>query len=219
MMKSAIAILIVCLGASVALAGGTWTDKSEHRYSTGTSLKVMEPDGFKVTVTTADGDKVGTVPEVFPMPDADAFVKVTITAPDGTVWSKKIEIKSKHQTELVVTFKSDAPKAEPAKASKGYIGALQNRSGGCGSKWEGTIYAEFIAPNDRTVVAKSPNVDSQKNSNVELPAGAYDVRVYRWNGSEFQFSLTTRQTIPAQDGWALGWGCVQGTRTPTLVVQ
>jgi len=82
----------------VAIAGGTWSDKMNYRYSKGTSLKVTEPEGFKVTIVGGDGaEKADTVPALFGLPDQDAYVKVTLVAPDGTQWTKKVEVRANQQ--------------------------------------------------------------------------------------------------------------------------
>jgi hypothetical protein len=208
--------MFVCVSAGVAVAGGTWSDKVTHRPSTAASIKVVEPEGFKITVTTSDGDKAGTVPEVFAVPNLDAYYKVTLTAPDGTVWSKKVEVKAKYQTELTVSFKAD--EAKPAGPSaRSYIGRLQNVSKGCGSKFESTIKAEFLRADGS--VAHTAQANSNQTVEVQLASSSYEVRVYQWIGTEWRFGLTSSQPIPAKDGWGLGWGCPRGTRKLNLYAQ
>ena len=79
-----LSIALLMVAATLAFAGGNWSDKLNYRYSSATSLKVTDPEGFKVAVVMPDGnEKTGTVPELFTLPDQDAYVKVTVTAPDG----------------------------------------------------------------------------------------------------------------------------------------
>ncbi|HEU0031855.1 MAG TPA: hypothetical protein VFQ53_14575 [Kofleriaceae bacterium] len=209
-------LLVLISGSAFA---GTWSDKINYRYSNQTSLKVTEPDGFKVIVTLGDGgEKVGTVPELFTLPDQDAFVKVTIVPSDGSApWSKKIEVRARQQAELSVTFKADpAPKAEPAKkAARTYVGRFANKAGGCGRAWSRTIRVEFLISDDGSVV-KQAQIDSSQNSDLELPGGKYDVRVYIWNDREWKFVLTSNHDI-GKDGWTLGFGCPVGKSTPAIV--
>src|SRR5688572_5745756 len=92
-----LALLFVLAVGGAAIADASWSDKVNFRRTDRTSLKIVEPEGFKVTVTLPDGkEKAGTVPDLFPLPDQDAFVTVTITPTDGSKpWSKKIEVRSR----------------------------------------------------------------------------------------------------------------------------
>lgn len=216
-MKLLAGVVLVAV-AGVAIAGGAWSDKVAYRYSAGgTSLKVVEPDGFKVTVSTPEGDKTGTVPELFQLPDQDAYVKVTLTSPDGTSWNKKVEIRAKQQAELAVTYRADSPKAEPAKTARTYIGRFKNLGKGCSKAFDKTIKAEFLHPGDGAVAA-TVQVDSLKLLEVQVPAGRYDIRVFAWNGADWSFVVTAAQDVPAKDGWLLGFGCKTGTSTPTVII-
>ncbi|MEO8702418.1 MAG: hypothetical protein ABI867_20410 [Kofleriaceae bacterium] len=209
----AVCVLVV---SSVAHAGGSWSEKISFRSATSTSLKLVQPDGFAVLVTTGTGEKSGTVPDVFPLPNYDAFVTVVITAPGGSKWSKKVEIRAGHQTELAVTFTPAAVEAKPqGKAARSHVGRFVNRGGGCGKAWDRAIRAEFRtadAGDVKTVVDLAPN----EYKDVEIAAGGYDVRISFKDGSTWKFALTGKQTI-TKDGWALGFGCKAGTKSPSLV--
>ncbi len=199
MMRS---LLIVAAFAFTAVAGGSWADKTNYRYTNGTSLKVTDPEGFKVTVTTPDGDKADTVPAMFALPDQDAYVMVTLTAPDGTQWKKKIEVRAKHQAELSVQFKPDA--AQPAAAVHSYVGRFLNEAGGCGSKWRRQIRVDFInADGSKT---KQQLIDNHRTVDLEIPGGKYDVRVYIENNGAYEFVLSQPQQI-SKDNWNMGFGC------------
>src|SRR5262249_52256866 len=56
--------------------------------------------------TTSAGDLVGAIPQRFEVPNVDdsGDARVTVTAPDGTVWSKKIQIKRRQEIEVAVGF-------------------------------------------------------------------------------------------------------------------
>lgn len=203
--------------AAIASAGTFGEPKIGQRYTNGaTSLKITEPEGFKITVATEAGDKVGTAPEVFALPEKDAFVTVTLLAPDGTKWSKKVEIVAKKQTELAISFKADAPApaAEPARG-RNYIGKMLNSGGGCGKAYKGTIRADFLEPTTGTVKASS-EIAAGANRDVEVPSGALEIRVFLSKGSEWQF-ITTGKYEFTKDGWQLGFGCKQGSTKPVVV--
>lgn len=203
--------------AALASAGTFGEPKIGQRYTNGaTSLKITEPEGFKITVATEAGDKVGTAPEVFALPEKDAFVTVTLLAPDGTKWSKKVEIVAKKQTELAISFKADAPApaAEPAKG-RSYIGKMLNSGGGCGKAYKGTIRADFLEPTTGTVKASS-QIAAGANRDVEVPSGALEIRVFLSKGNEWQF-VTTGNYEFKKDGWQLGFGCKQGSTKPVVV--
>lgn len=206
-------LLIVAAIASTAVAGGSWADRTNYRYSNGTSLKVTDPEGFKVVVSLPDGDKADTVPAMFALPDQDTYVKVTLTAPDGTSWSKKIEVRAKQQAELSVQFKPDAA-AQPAAKGRSYVGKFLNEAGGCGHNWKRQIQAQFIL-GDGTV-AKTQVIDPHTYVNLELAAGKYDVRIKIQNGDVWDFVLTGTANID-KDGWNLGFGCQ--ANKPVLVAQ
>jgi hypothetical protein len=211
--------LLIVLGVvavvGVASADGKWADQISYRHSEGgTSLKVTQPDGFKVVVTTPEGDKSGTVPELFQLADHDAYVKVTLTAPDGTSWSKKVEVRAKQQAELSVSF-TGAGKAEPATHARTYIGKFKNLGKGCSKAYDRTVKAEFLQ-GDGTVAA-TVQVDSTKQAELQVAAGRYDVRIFAWDGANWTFVVTAPQDVPAKDGWLAGFGCKPGTSTPTVV--
>lgn len=210
-----LAFVFVAVVATNSLAG-SWSDRVSYKYNNLTSLKIVEPDGFKVVVAMPDGsEKVGTIPEVFNLPDQDAFVKVTIVPTDGSAsWSKKIEVKNKQQAELVVTFKADGPKGEPAKAGRSYVGRFANQVGGCGKGFARTIKVDFL--NADGVVTKNAQIDSSKNVDVEVPGGQYDLRVYIWNDTEWKFVITSSHQI-AKDGWHLTFGCERGSTKAVII--
>lgn len=207
--------VMLCLASGSAMAGGTWHDKVNYRYSSSTSLKITDPDGFKATVVTADESKSGTVPELFGLPDRDAFVTVTITAPDGTQWTKKVEVRAKQQTELSITFVPDAPAkdAEP-KRQRTYFGKLLNQAATCKRGW-GTIKADFIDADGN--IARSAQIDVTKVADIELAAGTFDVRIWVWVDNAWSRALTSTGHQITKDGWAFGFGCRKGSKSADLI--
>jgi len=213
---------VVLVIATVAWAGGgTFTDKPvTYRFSQGgTSLKVVEPDGFKIAVTMADGSvKNGTVPELFQLPEQDAFLKVTLTAPDGTAWSKKIEVRAKQQAELAVAFKSDEPKTQEKPASvRSFVGKVENAGHTCGQPWTKSLKVDFLRGSDHAS-ALTKEIEPNTYVNVELATGRYDVRMYVKTNDVWDF-VTTAPADVTKDGWKYSFGCTKRTSKPSLVAQ
>ena len=172
---------------------------------------MVEPADFRVTITTADGDRTATVPDVFTLPNQDAYVKVTVTAADGSTWSRKVEVKARHQTEIVLGF---VPEQKKPTKPRFYIGTFANVSQGCGESKQSTIRAELI--DEDGVVAKLDSLAPRYEIDYKLTAGKYEMRTYVLRGSTWQFQATNNQVIPQKDGWKLAWGCVNRGDTPAL---
>ncbi|HZJ62510.1 MAG TPA: energy transducer TonB [Kofleriaceae bacterium] len=68
------------------------------------AIRVTGPAGFKVAITTPLGDLVGAIPQRFELAPDTSDVRVVVTAPDGAVWSKRIDVKAKQETEVAVDF-------------------------------------------------------------------------------------------------------------------
>jgi TonB family protein len=68
------------------------------------AIRVTGPTGFKVALTTPVGDLVGAIPQRFELSDGTSDVRVQVTAPDGAVWSKRIEVKPEQETEVAIDF-------------------------------------------------------------------------------------------------------------------
>jgi TonB family protein len=68
------------------------------------AIRVIGPAGFKVALQTPAGDLVGAIPQRFELSDGTSDVRVQVTAPDGAVWTKRIEVKPKQETEVAVEF-------------------------------------------------------------------------------------------------------------------
>ena len=213
--------LVVIVGLAVAgsaLAGGSWNETVNFRRANGTSIKITEPEGFKVTVALADGDKASTIPDVFNLPDQDAFVKVTLTSPQGEQWSKKIEVRANNQTELAVKFKADA--AQPAadgKVVRSFVGKFLNATPGCGKNQSAQIRLDFLRSADGQSV-KQQLIDPGKTVDIEVPTGQYDVRVYIAQGQDYKY-IHTSQWEFSKDGWVLGYGCLKGSKTAAIVAE
>ena len=213
-------VVALAVGSAVAWAGGTFTDKPvTYRFSQGgTSLKVVEPDGFKVSIALPDGTvKSDTVPALFALPDADAFMKVTVTAPDGSAWSKKVEIRAKQQAELAVNFKEEAKTQEKPASTRTFVGKVENAGHTCGDAWKKPLKVDFLVGGSSTV-ALSKEIEWNTYVNLEVPAGHYDVRMYVKTNDVWDF-VATAPADSQKDGWKYSFGCTNRMKKPSLVAQ
>jgi len=214
-----LSVVMVLVVATVAWAGGTFTDKAVtyRRSEGGTSLKVTDPDGFKVAITLADGSvKSDTVPALFALPEADAFLKVTITAPDGSSWSKKVEIRAKQQAELAVNFKEEA-KTQEKPASRSFVGKVEHAGHTCGDAWKRSLKIDFLQGGSSNVTL-SKEIEWNTYVNLEVPAGRYDVRMFVKNNDVWDFVATAPADVQ-KDGWKYSFGCTKRMTKPSLVIQ
>lgn len=85
-------------------AASSWDYAVETQDAATAALKVDGPKGFKVTLTMPAGEIVGTLPQRFELPDRNGDARVTVAAPDGTIWSRKIPVKAKQETQVSVDF-------------------------------------------------------------------------------------------------------------------
>lgn len=212
-------IVVVALSTS-ALAEPTWTKQLSFRPAQQTSIKVIEPEGFKLAVELSDGSvKTGTVPEVVALPNTDGFVRVTLTSPDGAAWTNKVEVRARNQSELVVAFKPEVAADEPKGKARKYMARLANDGRGCGARspYRTQIYIDFLRSSDGTSMAK-PSAQDAELISFEIPAGKYDARVYVNNGAWTYLTSVTLEA-PAKDGWVIGYGCANGAKSPTLIAR
>ena len=87
--------------------------------------------------------KEDTLPAIFSLPDADAFVNVKVTAADGDSWSGKVEVKAHKQT--VVSL---APGAKAEKEGFGPGSTLNHRYG----QGDGEIHLETFSGDAEVVL-------------------------------------------------------------------
>jgi TonB family protein len=85
-------------------AASSWDYGVTHQDAATAALKVDGPKGFKVTLTMPAGELVGTLPQRFELPDRDGDARVTVSAPDGTNWSRTIQVKARQETQVWVEF-------------------------------------------------------------------------------------------------------------------
>jgi TonB family protein len=85
-------------------AASSWDYEVTYQDAAAAALTVAGPPGFKVTMAMPAGEMVGTLPQRFELADRDGDAHVTVTAPDGTSWSRKIQVKAKQETHVAVDF-------------------------------------------------------------------------------------------------------------------
>jgi hypothetical protein len=87
-------------------AAASWDYEVTNQDGTGSrpAIKVTGATGVKVALTSPAGDLVGSIPQRFELAEGTGDVRVTVTAPEGAVWSKRIELKPKQETEVSVGF-------------------------------------------------------------------------------------------------------------------
>ncbi|HTM22302.1 MAG TPA: hypothetical protein VL172_17400 [Kofleriaceae bacterium] len=199
----ALSCWFLLLGARAASAG--WTHEVSFSRSEATSIKVVEPDGFKVSIVIGGEVKSDSVPAVFTLPDQDGYYEVAVTAPDGATWSRKIEVRVRQQTSLAVRYVADAATPAPP-AGHNYIGRLRNTTHRCQAPVE--VRWDFLL-DGKPVVSRVVPPGKQAN-NVEVVAGSYDVRVFGRGAADqpFKYLQTDRVEVKA-DGWQVEFGCAE----------
>lgn len=214
-----LATSLLMLSASAAADAAGWQHNVSHRHVSGkTSLKVTGPDGLKVQVSIDGSPKEDTIPAIFALPDRDAFVPVTVVSADGQTFSQKIEVKSHQQAELVLRYEAPAAPAAPAAAGRKFMGHALNATERCkdADKWE--LKMDFLRRSDGSVV-RSVVVKPASVSNLEIDAGAYDVRLFaRRAGAtgDYFFYKTVPFDVTA-DEWIFAYGCRSRSDKPAQI--
>jgi len=208
----ALALPLALVATSSGLAS-TWSSSVSYRFAGGTSLKVLEPQGYRASVSLPDGQKEDVIPTVFALPDADAFVLVTISNESGTVWTQKIEIRRGHQTELTVKGTT----AAPPKAPRSFVGRVANFTSRCDKASSGELQFEFIQAANGASAGKL-TLTAEAAKTVDLTSGRYDVRISWRKSAATAFSYQSTMTLAVdRDDWLLAWGCRQAGQRPGLL--
>lgn len=193
-------ILALALVTSFSVpAAAEWTKTESHEYSAKTSLKIVEPAHAKVTVTIGNETKEESLPAIFSLPDADAYVTVKIVAADGETWSGKVEVKAHKQT--LVHF-NHVPKAAPATASAPLhklMGRLENATNACRAS---DRVDKFVVMKDGKAVLESALAPNKVQHNLELEPGTYAVRIFRAG-----IFVKSVELVVNKDGWVFRYGC------------
>jgi len=197
--------LLIVVGSVVAISlearADEWTHSQDFKYSQTASIRVVEPEGFKVVVN----GKSDVVPAVFNLDNADAYYVVKMTSPEGKVWEKKIEVRANNQTVLRVKF-TPADKAAPAAASdkRSHIGSVKNTTHTCDKR----ANHKFDFRLDGKDVKSFELQPGKYTPNVELVDGNYEVRIFAVKSGQWVFQETANFTVD-KDGWVFFFGCSQ----------
>src|SRR5687768_997660 len=133
-------IVLAVISAPLTAFADSWSFTTEIQPTNTTSLRIVEPEGYRVTV----GQQTNSVPAVFTLPNADDYVTLAVVAPNGASWEKKIEVKPYKQTVVRITHRAERPAAAPI-TRPSHVGVLFNTSHLCrDAKARGPVRLEFI---------------------------------------------------------------------------
>ncbi len=192
-----IGLVVAALVIPAVAHADEWTFTQEVSASQGTSIRVVEPEGYTVTVN----GKTETVPHVFAVDNADNYYAVRLTAPDGATWEKKIEVKAYKQTAIRARHVKGAAEPPSADKPRTFVGVAANLSHVCKKSSERRqIRLDFVADK----VVKSIVLESRSREDLELAAGTYSVRLYIPQNGEWAYHRTTEQVV-GKDGWSYAY--------------
>lgn len=191
-----IGLVVAALVIPAVAHADEWTFTQEVSASQGTSIRVVEPEGYTVTVN----GKTETVPHVFAVDNADNYYAVRLTSPDGESWEKKIEVKAYKQTAIRARHVKAAAGA-PSDKPRSFVGVAANLSHVCKKSSERRqIRLDFVADK----VVKSIVLESRSREDLELAAGTYSVRLYIPQNGEWAYHRTSEQVV-SKDGWTYAY--------------
>lgn len=204
MAKSNLILAMVCSLVVLAFtrsahAEDSWTETVAFARSDASSIKVFEPDGYTASISVDGQAQSDAVPTVLRVPNSDAFYVVTLTAPNGAKWSKKIETKKSFVTELRVKHTAGAAGSPGAKAKK-YFGKFSMSSKmACDVADGGKIKIEFVGADGNS--AASFIMAMNKPFTGEVADGDYSVRTFRVENDGTFTYRNTRTAAIHNDGW------------------
>ena len=85
-------------------AAASWDFELGVRDEQTTSLDVVAPKDFKISVAMADGKLLGVTTQKFELPGHDDRLHVTITATDGSTFTRQIDVKKNQTTVMAVSY-------------------------------------------------------------------------------------------------------------------
>ncbi len=74
-------------------AASSWDYELSEHPASAAAVRVDGPKDFKVTLTTPAGEMVGAMSQSIQLSEHTLDARITVTAPDGAQWSKKIPVK------------------------------------------------------------------------------------------------------------------------------
>ena len=207
MLKTVVMAAVIVVVIPFAHAEDKWSETVTFSRSEQTTMKIVEPEGYKISVAIDGNNVTDTVPAAVKMPQNDGFYMVTLTAPSGAQWSKKIEVKLHQVTELRVKHAAGDKATAPANQVRKFIGNVRNKVASCGKKL--AARADFIDANGAGVA--SIQVKSGAFEQTTLQPGSYDIRAYVWDqgANDWTYQTTGKAQISA-DGWSTTLECGKG---------
>jgi Gram-negative bacterial TonB protein C-terminal len=85
-------------------AASSWDFEVASQDAADTAVSVVGPRGWKVVLTNPAGEIVGALPQRFRLADRDGDAHIAVTAPDGSVWSHRVAVTARHETQVAVDF-------------------------------------------------------------------------------------------------------------------
>jgi hypothetical protein len=196
-------ILAVALLVPTIAVADEWSHTISFESANAASVRVVEPEGYQVTIN----GQTDNAPAVFRVPNADNYVAMTVVAPSGAQYERKLEVKAHRQTVVRIRHvAAAAPKPEkPEKPAKreSYIGVVANTTHLCKAGERRDIRVEFILGAD---TIKTVEVGVRSRVDAELPGGEYRIRRFLRTSEGWEFAATETLNI-SKDSWIYHWGC------------
>ncbi|HEX3482529.1 MAG TPA: TonB family protein [Kofleriaceae bacterium] len=85
-------------------AASSWDYELTEQPAAAAAVRVDGPKGFRVTLTTPAGEMVGAMSQPIEISERTLDVRLTVTAPDGAQWSKKIRVKPRSETTVSLDY-------------------------------------------------------------------------------------------------------------------
>jgi hypothetical protein len=195
-------IALVLLLPTIALAD-EWSHTTTFESANTASIRVVEPEGYQITIN----GHTDNAPAVFRVANADNYLAMTVVAPSGEQYERKVEVKAYRQTVIRIRHvASAAPKKDekPAKRAS-FIGVVANTTHLCKAADRRDIKVEFILDADSI---KTVEVAARARVDAELPGGEYRIRRFHRTSNGWEFAGTETLSI-SKDSWVYHWGCAK----------
>ena len=92
------------LSVNLGDAASSWDFEITDHPAKATSVRVDGPKGFKLMLATPAGEMAGAMGQSIELAPHTSDARITVTAPDGTQWTKKIPIKPELETQVSLDF-------------------------------------------------------------------------------------------------------------------
>lgn len=192
---------VACILASHSIAhADQWSLTTEFQTAGSTEVRVVEPEGYQVTLL----GRTEVAPAVFAPPNGDDYVVLSVAAPNGAKWEKKIEVRAYRQTVVRIRHVPDAARAEGPRQGQSFVGTIANTSHLCQKASDRAAVRLELVVNGAAV--RSFDVAARSRIDASLAPATYQVRSFRQAGATWEYVRTTSLEV-TKDGWLLHWGC------------